>query len=439
MPSASTPHVSELPALSPAPALLASFQEHYAALLRFLLRRTGCRHAAEELAHDTWLRIAQQQAATRGAGPGGPLIDDPRAYLFTVAAHLALDRHRRNRLDLDAPAPDAPRCAPDVALVHAHRQALQAVDRGLAELPARARDCFLAHRMEGIGHDELARRHGVSVKTIERDVALAMTRVRDAMERWHGSAAPVGLPGRRRALSALLGLGALGCGGMLAGQAWHDARHAGRLLTGIGERQEHRLPDGSRVTLDADSELQCTLDPLRREVRLHRGSAYFDVPPSAAWWPRPFRVVAGTLRITALDTRFGVELGGTAGSAQVQVEVEQGRVAIEAPGQAPLWLEAGHSLQRRPGAPLRVQALPSRAAGWRDGWIDFVHVPLGEVIARLSRYSVRPLQVAPEAARLAVLGRVQVDTLPEWLRLLPRHLPVRIDETAAGALLVRRR
>jgi len=53
----SSAHQSSVPSDAPA-SLLGSFDDHYAALLRFLSRRAGNREDVHELAHDTWLRIA---------------------------------------------------------------------------------------------------------------------------------------------------------------------------------------------------------------------------------------------------------------------------------------------------------------------------------------------------------------------------------------------
>src|SRR5262245_47277388 len=207
---------SRLPGTAADAPLLTSFHEHYGALLRFLARRSGNPEIARELAHDTWLRLAQ-------SGSGRTDVADPRAYVFTVAANLALDRSRRAQLAADHAATVEEIYAPDVADVHAHRQALQAVVQGLEDLPERARACFLAHRLDGVGQSELAQLHGVSVKTIERDVALAMQRVRETMERLQGQPARSGVPGRRKALSALLGIAGLGSGALAGFAGWRSA------------------------------------------------------------------------------------------------------------------------------------------------------------------------------------------------------------------------
>lgn len=433
--------------------LLGSFNDHYSALLRFLSRRAGNRDDVHELAHDTWLRIAQAEAAV------GPLatpaaIDHPRAYLFAVATHLMLDRQRRDRRakqwlvpgdfhDDDAPLQaQQPLRTPDVADAHAHRQALLAIDRALLQLPERARACFLAHRLDGIGQDELAQRHGVSLKTVERDMRIAKDHVRAAMERWQGLPAVAGdlqrTPrGRRKALSALLGLVGVGCGATLGWQAWREAsaRFSATLATLVGKRLDQTLPDGSRVTLDADSRAEIDYDASRRRVRLLRGSAFFAVAREDGGHGRVFAVEAQGALITVLGTRFGVEIDGL----DVLVAVEEGCVGVRSVDGQECVLGAGELARVGRRIDVHTAAAPAEIAAWRHGWLGFESVPLAAAVARLARYSRRALHVSPDAAGLVLLARVRLARTAEWLELLPRHLPVRLDPQEDGSLLIRRR
>ncbi|MDP1791589.1 MAG: sigma-70 family RNA polymerase sigma factor [Methylibium sp.] len=447
----SSAHQPSAPADAPA-SLLGSFNDHYAALLRFLSRRAGNREDVHELAHDTWLRIAQAQAAVAPRTLPSA-IDHPRAYLFAVAANLVLDRQRRDQRtkqwivpgdfrDDDAPQARPSLLTPDVADGHAHRQALLAIDQALQEIPERARACFLSHRLDGIGQDELAQRHGVSLKTVERDMKIAKDQVRATMERWHGvPVVPNDLQGtprnRRKALSALLGLVGVGCGATLGWQAWREAR-AGfgtTLATLVGKRLEQTLPDGSHVTLDADSRAEIAFDASRRRVRLLRGSAFFAVAREDGGLGRVFAVEAQGALITVLGTRFGVEIDG----ADVLVAVEEGRVGVRSADGQERVLEAGELARLGKRIDVRTAGAPTEIAAWRHGWLDFERLPLAEAVARLARYSRRSLHVSPDAAGLVVLARVRLAKTAEWLELLPRHLPVRLDNQEDGSLLIRRR
>ncbi|MNU42568.1 putative RNA polymerase sigma factor FecI [compost metagenome] len=433
--------------------LLKAFQDSYQELVRFIARRTGSPHEARELAHDTWVRLAERaQARDDTTADPAPPEAAVRAYVYTVAENLAIDHLRRRQRSAErfSPAPvdldtglttgHDHHSTRDVADGVAHRQALDAVDAALRALPPRSRDIFLADRLDGACHAELARRHGVSIKTVEREVMRALDSVEAALHRWRGDVAPA-RAGRRRALSALLGVGSLSVGSAALWQAWRQwmPGYSATLATAIGRIQGQALPDGSRLTLDAASRAEVQYFTTRRTVRLLAGSAFFDVARDEA---RPFIVSALGHEITVLGTRFEVALqdGG------VRVAVESGQVRVRSASGDARVLGAGDrafidtALQLSAAQPA-ANAVNSAVAPWRDGWLDFHHQPLGEVVERLARYSPRPLRVAPEAAQLPVFGRVRIAEAGTWLRLLPNSLPVRVreDDGAERALVIERR
>lgn len=366
------------------PALpLAAFPEHYHALVAFVGRRVGNRQTAQDLVHDAWLRVAEH------AGP-----------------------------------------AQDVADACCQREALTAIDAALATLPERCRAIFLADRLDGLPQAEIAAAHGVSVKTVEREVMRAMDAVEAALHRWRGDAAPP-RTGRRRALSALLGVAGFGVGGAAAWRLWreHIPGWQATLATATGRQSVQALPDGSTIALDAQTRAEVRYYGARRHVRLLAGTAFFSVARDAA---RPFVVDAAHARITVLGTRFEVAL---AEDGALRVAVEEGRVRVQdqAGGRGACELTARETLHWPPGGAPRRGSEPGDVAPWRDGWLDFRHEPLGPAVQRLARYSAKPLRVEPGAAQLPVFGRVRIAEAGEWLRLLPRTLPVTVREEGQGA------
>ncbi|MEH3086195.1 MAG: sigma-70 family RNA polymerase sigma factor [Xylophilus ampelinus] len=428
-----------MPAPPAASPLLSVFQDCYADLVRFVARRTGDRQVARDLVHDAWLRLAEQPQ------PGAaPLAAAPaRAYVYTVAENLVFDYLRRGRRTAcrfesgDAGADGrAPSCAGcDVADIHAHRQAVAVVDRALRALPERSRSVFLADRLDGLDHATLARRHGVSVKTVERDVMRAMDGIESALRQWRGDA-PAVRRGRRGALSALLGAAGLGLGGALVWQAWRQRvpGFALALETTTGRQAERGLPDGSILSLDARGRAEVAYFPDRRSVRLLAGSAFFAVARDAS---RPFTVEAAGHRVTVLGTRFEVALRPGA----VEVAVESGRVRVDARDGGRRELAAGESARLPAAGGIAVGRMPHGAAvaDWRAGWLDFRDAPLAEVVERLARYSPQALHVDPSAAALPVLARVRIADTAAWLRLLPATLPVRLRPLPDGGLRIERR
>ncbi|MDC6171156.1 FecR family protein, partial [Paucibacter sp. XJ19-41] len=247
-------------------------------------------------------------------------------------------------------------------------------------------------------------------------------------------------PPRRQALSALLGVGGcalvgslvwrrreLGDGELLsaAGSVLAEQRLASRR----GQLLEQRLPDGSRLHLDADSELQWRWHAGLRQARLLRGAAYFAVRPDA---DRPFVVQVGACSVRVLGTAFAVDYDGR----RLAVAVEHGRVRVsdaqgrqrELLGGQRLRLDAESGLA---GAELEAVAREA-VAPWRSGWLVFDAAPLAEVLPQLARYLPRPLVWTPAAGRQRVSARVHLAHVQEWLRLLPASHELVLQQQAAA-------
>ncbi len=416
-------------------SLLDEFPLRYDALVRFLRHRTRNGDDAREIAHETWLRLAEQRGA---AGVHvEDAVNDARAYLCTAAAHIGLDRQRRaqwlhgHALE-NAATGAAASHAPDVADGLMYRQALAAVEAALAALPARTREAFLAHRVQGESQGAIAARLGVSLGAIERDLAAAGDRIEAALHHWRGDPRPQArAKGRRKSLASLLALGGFGVAGAFGWRLWHDQalRWDGSYAAARGRGLVQPLPDGSSLTLDAQSRIAFAYDARRRGARLLEGAAFFAVQHDAQ---RPFVVQALDVTVTVLGTRFGVEIepGGA-----VLVQVESGRVRVERGGATLAGgLGAGEGLRVTPGG--TPEAVPGTAAPWRHGRLHFDAVPLGEATARLARYARFDLRTDARAARLRISGTVEIAEAADWLQALPSVLPVRVVRESGGGMLL---
>ncbi len=423
---------------SGAASVRASFLDSYRDLLRFLTRRTGSSDDARAIAHDTWIRLAES-----GQGAASPVPTEAaelRAYIFTVARHLAVD-HLRHRgvvqRHADFASSDASQ-SPDESESLMYRQAMHAVEGALAGLPERARQVFLRNKVNGEDQGQLAQEFGVSRNMIERDMMLAMDRVEAAMARWHGaSRAPQqrSVAGRRKSLAALLGLSAVGLGGAGLWRWVAQALPQWELSVATEHAQTRRvaLPDGSILTLDALSRAEVSYYAGRRMVKLLAGAAFFEVTKDPS---RPFSVDAvrqhDTVRTTVLGTRFGVERHVDDG---VDIAVESGRVRVDVVDPRRIGsqeLGAGQFLsvlapaaRRATGRVFDTLEVRGDAAGWRHGVVGFSDEPLGRAIDRLRRYLPRPVEVDARVAELYISGQVLITRSEDFLAALPNIVPVR--------------
>lgn len=148
--------------------LTRAFLEIRDELLRFVTRRTG-RSAAEDVVQDVWLNLREHGNTEQWR--------EPRAVLFKTAANLGTDAYRRDvhtqklfsRDEADAVSPDA-----DPARQAEATNQLETLLAALDQLPAECREALLLNRLEGLTHAEIARRLGISTKTVQRHIERAL-------------------------------------------------------------------------------------------------------------------------------------------------------------------------------------------------------------------------------------------------------------------------
>lgn len=152
-------------------ALVETYLDRRADLVRFFTLRLKSPAAAEDLVQEIYLRLARVEADAR--------IDNPAAYLYRLGSNLMLEQLRGQRRSAaraeawseahtsrigEASLADEP--AADEAL--ASRQRLSAVIAAVRELPPRTQEVFRLHKLEGLSHAETAARLGVSKSAVEK-------------------------------------------------------------------------------------------------------------------------------------------------------------------------------------------------------------------------------------------------------------------------------
>ena len=149
----------------------ALYEETFPGLVRYLHRKVWDADRAAELAQDVFVRAL-------AARP-----DNPRAWLFTVAANIARDesrlvvRRRKHLALLKIETPAEPRVDP-VAAMEAEQRA-DAVRRALDALTERDREVLLL-RDAGLSSPEIAERTGLAVGAIGTTLCRARKRLVDA-------------------------------------------------------------------------------------------------------------------------------------------------------------------------------------------------------------------------------------------------------------------
>ena len=144
-----------------------------------LMRRGRSEHDADDLVQEAWVRLACYEREQ-------PVLE-PEAFLMRAALNLSIDSHRASMtrgeevLLEEVVLIDT---APGIEAALLGRERMVRMSGGLARLNVKTRNIFLAHRLHGLSYQEIARRHQLSVSTVEKHIAKAMLQVTSWMEGW---------------------------------------------------------------------------------------------------------------------------------------------------------------------------------------------------------------------------------------------------------------
>jgi RNA polymerase sigma factor (sigma-70 family) len=144
---------------------------HEEALLSYLLRRWPNRPDVNDLRQDTYVRVYEAAAKSR------PPV--PKAFLFTTAAHLLVDRMRRRRVvaidavgDVGALDVLVEEVSPE-RRISAHEE-LRRLAQAIDLLPPKCREVVWMRRVDELPQKEVAQRLGITEKSVEKHVMRGM-------------------------------------------------------------------------------------------------------------------------------------------------------------------------------------------------------------------------------------------------------------------------
>lgn len=139
-------------------------------LRRYFRRKTGGHEDAADLVQDAFMKLA----ATRTAD-----IANPAAYLQRIARNLVADWFRSRRaqtycetVPLDECDCSVPACQEDLYLF----------ERAVAGMSQKTRAVFLFKRVEGLTYEQIGKKLGISVKTVEYHMRQALVHISRFLE-----------------------------------------------------------------------------------------------------------------------------------------------------------------------------------------------------------------------------------------------------------------
>lgn len=184
--------------------------------------------------------------------------------------------------------------------------------------------------------------------------------------------------------------------------------------TAAGERREVSLADGSRVLLDANSAIAVRFTDAKRDIRLLRGQAFFEVAHNAT---RVFAVAARDSLITDTGTKFAV----TVDPRQISAILAEGKVLVTRKGyQGQVSMKPGQQLRAPDGADATLSNVDVDAAlAWREGFLIFNNTPLDRAIVEVNRYAPKPIRLQRSGVgTLQISGRFHTGDAEGFARLV---------------------
>jgi transmembrane sensor len=227
---------------------------------------------------------------------------------------------------------------------------------------------------------------------------------------------------RHATLAAIL-LVALGVGASLT-------MRDGGIATGVGEQRVLALEDGTRVTLNTQTQVVVRYTRNARRIELKSGEALFNVARRADW---PFYVTAGDQTIRALGTSFAVRRD----KDQVSVTLVDGKVTV-AQTATPATTAKPSAIALTPGE--RVVFAPKKLAradrpqidkllAWQRGEVALSDVTLADAIAEMNRYSREAVVAQVSAARpIRVTGLFRAGDSMSFARAVAEAYQLKVVE-----------
>ncbi|WP_373497706.1 FecR family protein [Aquiflexum sp.] len=152
-----------------------------------------------------------------------------------------------------------------------------------------------------------------------------------------------------------------------------------------GQKSKIHLPDGSTITINADSEIRFknSFGKINRDIFLS-GESFFEVAPDSLI---PFRVFTGELTTTALGTSFNIN---SYDQKEIQIQLATGKVKVEneAEGEQVLYLLPGEEVcLDRDSNKMKTKKFDLKKAFlWKEGTLLFEKASFSEFTLALERW-----------------------------------------------------
>ncbi len=154
------------------------FEETYPGLQRYATSLLGDPDAAKDVVQEVFLRIWKRRETL---DPGRSV----KSLLYTAVRNLSFNEDRtatsRKILLTTIEKPDL---VPDASEGMGAKMLGKKFQEWIREMPDKRREAFQLSRFDGLSYAEIARLMGLSVRTVERHIQLALRHLRDRLKEY---------------------------------------------------------------------------------------------------------------------------------------------------------------------------------------------------------------------------------------------------------------
>lgn len=155
---------------------------HRDELYRYIVGKVNCPEAAQDILHDTFIRL--MEFVSKGS------VYSPRSFLYQVANNLIIDHHRRNLLrplateaQLEELATRVADPAPQPAEVLSDLEQMALLQQALRELPPRCREVFILLKFKHYTYAQVEQELQISSTMVFKHMHRALEHCRRRLER----------------------------------------------------------------------------------------------------------------------------------------------------------------------------------------------------------------------------------------------------------------
>ena len=159
------------------------YRNHYQWLFLWLGKKLGCLSDAQDISHDTFLKLLGSEEINS--------LKTPRAYLLVIANRLLINRYRYRKVErevlqhMSLMIEHSDKCSPEKTAIS--RDLLSRVILLLLEeLPVKPRQAFIMAKINGMTYAQIAQKLNVSQSSVKQYLAKVLVHCHQRMYAWQG-------------------------------------------------------------------------------------------------------------------------------------------------------------------------------------------------------------------------------------------------------------